>query len=104
MSEHDFSALYDLYPDTIARMPDTFTSHEFILCLAHQHQSAYIEALYAYRNIPRRGKVAPFLMVHGILARRLLAYPDLIEKIPSVVPSKDIFGNDNTARQWRRRR
>lgn len=64
MSEHDFSALYAQYPAVIASMRDTFTSHEFILRLAQQNQTLYIEALYSYRHKTHRGKPAPFLMVH----------------------------------------
>jgi hypothetical protein len=104
MPEHDFKALYDQYTAVIAQMPPTFTSHLFILRLAQQNQRAYIEALYAYRDVPRSGKTAPFMIVHGILAQHLFEYPDLIEKLSPAVKSKDIFGSDNTASEWRKKR
>lgn len=45
MPEHDFSNIYAQYPDIIAQMPEAFTSHQFILELARQNQTIYIEAL-----------------------------------------------------------
>jgi hypothetical protein len=44
MTEHDFSQLYEQYPTIIQQMDDTFTSHEFILKLAQQNQTQYVEA------------------------------------------------------------
>ena len=102
MAEHDFDDLYSHYPAVIAQMPDTFTSHQFILELARQNQTEYIEALYSYRHHVHRGVPAPFMMVHGVLALHLLKYPDLIEQIAHVVPSTDIFGNPNECAEWRK--
>ncbi len=96
---HDFSALDDHYRETIAAMPATFTSHEFILRLAQQHQALYIEALYDYR-----GKPAPFRAVHGVLARHLHAYKDLIELVHDDVLSTSIFGESDRCAQWRKLR
>ena len=56
---HDFSALYDTYPDIIAHMPDLFTSHEFILQLARRRQRLYVEALYSYRDSCIAGNPRP---------------------------------------------
>ena len=100
MAEHDFSDLYDQYPHIIAQMPEIFTSHQFILELARQNQTLYIEALYSYRKHVHRGVPAPFLMVHGILAQHLLNYPALIEQIRKDATSKNIFGQDNTCSEW----
>ena len=102
MTEHDFSSLYAQYPTIIGQMPNTFTSHKFILELARQNQALYIDALYSYRNHPHRGIPAPFMMVHGILARHLLNYPGLIEKIQDDVPSKNIFNMEDTCAEWRK--
>jgi len=100
MSDHDFSDLYAQYPPTIATMPDTFTSHEFILELARQNQKLYIEALYSYRQHQHRGTEAPFLIVHGILAQQLLEYPKLVHQGRRDAPSKNIFGKDDTCSEW----
>ncbi len=99
---HDFSELYSHYPSVIAQMDTTFTSHEFILRLAQQHQVEYIEALYAYRNNLRAGKPAPFMMVHGILALHLQECEGLVTKSRGYVNSVDIFGDEATATEWRK--
>ncbi len=101
MPTHDFTALYEQYPALIAEMPDTFTRHQFILRLAQQNQRLYVEALYAYRNHPHRGKKgAPFFQVHRILAQHLRAYPKQITYIGEV-PSHDIFDYANNCSEWR---
>jgi len=102
MAKYDFSKLYAEYPTIINHMGQHFTSHEFILELARQNQVAYIEALHVYRRNLRQGKPAPFMMVHGILARHLASYPRLILEVNPGVPSRDIFGQENTASLWRK--
>ena len=102
MAGHDFASLFAKYPTVIAAMPDSFTSHEFILHLAHQYQTLYIEALYSYRGRNQRGSPAPFFMVHGILAQQLLEYPKLIRQVRKNVPSKTIFGGDAGCSEWKK--
>lgn len=102
MATHDFRPLYACYPSIIAQMPDTFTSHQFILELARQNQALYIEALYSYRHHTYRNACAPFMMVHGVLAQHLAAYPGLIEQTSRGVPSVDIFGQVVGATAWRK--
>jgi hypothetical protein len=75
-SQHDFTALLAMYPNTIAQMPDTFTSHEFILRLAQANQAEYVEALYSYRNETHLSTNAPFKNVHGVLSNHLSDYPN----------------------------
>jgi hypothetical protein len=99
MPEHDFSALFDQYPAIIAQMPKTFTSHQFILRLAQQHQVLYIEALHSYRDSMHSKKPAPFRTVHGILSKHLNAYSELLARMDDV-PSVDIFGQTNECAQW----
>ena len=101
MPSHDFTALFEKYPRIIRHMPNTFKSHQFILELARQEQMLYIEALYDYRDKRRSGKRTPFLIVHGLLAQQLGAYPLLIEKV-EVVNSKDIFGQPASSVKWRK--
>ena len=100
MTVHDFSGLYAQYPLTIAAMPNSFTSHKFILELARQNQTLYIEALYSYRHNTHRDSPAPFLIVHGILAQQLLEFPRLIRQVRKNAPSQDIFGEDASCSEW----
>lgn len=101
MTQHDFTLLYDQYPNVISEMPEVFSSHQFILRLARQNQALYIKALFDYRDILHRGESAPFMMVHGILAQHLNDLPELITKIGDV-SSVDIFGQSNRCSQWRK--
>lgn len=101
MSKHDFGALYEQYPSIIAEMDDTFTSHEFILRLAHQHQKLYVEALYSYRDSLYEGKPAPFRPVHQILGRRLAAHKELVTRIGETT-SDDIFRNPQVCSKWKK--
>jgi hypothetical protein len=99
---HDFSRLYAFYPDLIAQMPATFSSHEFFLYLAHQHQDLYVEALYSYRDALRRGRSAPFLSVHSVLGKQLSDRTDLVERVGSE-SRPHIFGQVQAFPLWRRR-
>lgn len=101
MAQHDFTALLNHYPTIIAQMQTSFTSHEFILCLAQQYQPLYVEALFSYRNTTYRGTPAPFMNVHRELSQGLRNYPHLIEYVGDV-PSKDIFGQPNHCAAWRK--
>ena len=102
MPRYDFSALLERYPEIIAAMPDEFTSHEFILALAQRHQRLYVEALHAYRDVLHQGATAPFRTVHGILAKRLHDFEDLIVQEGTAFGSKDIFGHPQQCAKWRK--
>jgi len=102
MTKHDFSPLYDQYPIIIEQMEDNFTSHEFILKLAQQKQTQYIEALYAYRYYEYGEQSTPFMTVHGILAKKLKSFPDVIKIVRNEAPSEDIFRNSNPCTQWKK--
>ena len=101
MSEHDFSSMFEHYPELIVQMPDTFTSHEFILHLARRYQGLYVRALYAYRRLPTPENTTPFQIVHGILAKHLNDFPGLVRYIRHV-PSTDIFKQDETCAEWQK--
>lgn len=89
-----FEALEQQYPEVIAGMPKRFSAHEFILALAHQNQSLYIQALAQYVDKPN-----PFQIVHGQLASVLRKFDTLIYHIGDE-PSTDIFGHSNQASVW----
>lgn len=96
MALHDLQALYNHYPDIIAQMPREFSSHEFILRLAQQHQVDYVEALHSYRS----GE--PFRQVHAILSAQLQRHPTLVTQIEDAVGSPNIFGEPQTCARWRK--
>lgn len=97
MPEPEFEALFKQYPAVIDQMKETFTSHDFILCLAQRNQRAYVKALFRYRDA-----TAPFRRVHSILARHLHAYPAWVELVRRDAPSVTIFGQPETCAEWRR--
>lgn len=99
MPQHDFTQLYTYYPAVIDQMPNQFSSHEFILRLAQQHQALYVEALHSYRNTIHRGKAAPFQVVHSILATRLTLCTDRIKQLNSI-NSQNIFGESVECAAW----
>ncbi|MBN1370424.1 MAG: hypothetical protein JW987_00575 [Anaerolineaceae bacterium] len=102
MPKYDFSVLFDQYPAIIALMPETFGSHEFILALASHNQAEYVQALYAYRDSLHEGTPAPFKAVHQQLSSELKKFPNLVTLIHSNMPSKDIFGHNNTCAEWKK--
>lgn len=103
MANHDFTPLYERFGDVITELPEEFTSHQFIQALARRNQVLYIEALHSYRNTPyKAGQPAPFMMVHGILAKHLQTRSE-IEQIADNVLSTDIFGQANECAMWRKR-
>ena len=102
MTEHDFSDLFEQYPNIIEEMPEIFTSHEFILKLAQQNQAEYVEALHAYCHKEEGVAPTPFMTVHGILAKGLNSFPKLIELFRTDAPSKDIFGRSGKSALWKK--
>lgn len=96
MSNEAFVALEQYYPALIAEMPNEFDSHQFILHLARRHQGLYAQALAAFA-----GADYPFQIVHGYIAHRLLNHSELVTKVGER-PSRDIFGDLNSAVLWRK--
>jgi hypothetical protein len=86
--------LTQFYPEVIEQMPERFNAHEFILELAHQHQSFYIQALAQYVDSQR-----PFKIVHGQLASALHQFDDLIYHIGDE-SNTNIFGRTSDASVW----
>ena len=94
-----FMALKNEYPQVIESLPeDTFTSHEFILALAQQHQGLYIEALSAYLAT-LKPQDSPFRAVHGRLSQLLSDFAEY----QGHVQSKDIFRTPNDCAEWKKR-
>ncbi len=87
----------DEYQQAIDKLPDKFTSHEFILMLGRMHQQRYIEFLCDYRDVAH-----PFQTAHGQLAKRLNDWKKTLEPLGPVV-DKDIFGHPRSNMKWRKR-
>lgn len=92
--------LYDQYPAIIEQMHNRFNAHEFILRLAHENQVDYINALLIYTGHLRNGRPAPFMMLHGILAQRLLDLPELVRYVGIKEDSHDIFKQPQSCSLW----
>lgn len=92
----EFEALLAHYQEIIDRMPDEFTSHQFILALAQNYQREYIALLHTYRTHDN-----PFMVAHQKLAKGLNRFREKIDKLERV-PSTDIFGTHSSARTWRK--
>ena len=102
MSKHDFSALYEKYPEVIAEMPHFFDSHRFIRCIAQKNQDLYVEALYSYRNTRWGVTAAPFMVVHQRLAEGLHRFRELVTHTGEEVTSRDIWGAAKSCALWRK--
>ena len=75
-----------------------FTSHEFFLRLAHDHQADYVAALSACAT---DGK--PFRDLHHALIKRLKKLDgNLITLRKDNYPSRDIFGTPSHSGLWKK--
>ena len=83
-------------------MPNTFSSHQFLLVLAQQNQAEYVKALYEYKDTIVRENPAPFQQVHGLLMKKLRSHTELVSLLRDDMPSEDIFGNSATCAEWRK--
>ena len=85
--------------EEVVRVMDTrFTSHEFFLRLAHDHQSDYVAGLAAYAEGGN-----PFRDLHHALVRRLKGLDGkLIVLRKENYPSRDIFGTPSHSGLWKK--
>jgi hypothetical protein len=94
MAESALQALEAAFSEVIPQMGEFFDSHDFILKLAHARQRLYVAALAAYVD-----HEYPFQIVHGEIARRLLAHPELAMRVGERT-SRDIFGQKSSTTVW----
>jgi hypothetical protein len=92
-----FESLEQYYPEIIQKMGKRFSSHEFILELAHQHQQLYVQALAQYAD-----NKAPFQVAHSLLAKALTKFDKLVYYIGQE-PSVNIFQHTSDASVWGKR-
>jgi len=98
-----WEALYADLDATLAEMPNVFTTHQFILKLAHRNQRAYVALLHDCRT----DAGGPFEAVHRVIGRKLRSLADEgkgLELVEQHVRSVNIFGYESACALWRRKR
>ena len=96
---NDVDKLEGFFAEVIATMNWQFTSHEFLLRLAHDHQKEYVGALGSYMT-----NGAPFKELHHELIKRLHKLDgQSVTLRRKDYPSRDIFGVVSTAAIWRKK-
>ena len=94
----EVDALERHFEAVVGVMDTRFTSHEFFLRLAHDHQSDYVAGLAAYSDGGN-----PFRELHHALVRRLKGLEGkLITLRKENYPSRDIFGTPSHSGLWKK--
>jgi hypothetical protein len=94
----EVDALEQFFEQVIGAMDVRFTSHEFFLRLAHDHQREYVAGLAAYS-----GGGYPFRDLHHALSKRLRNLEGkLITLRKESYPSTDIFGTPSHSGLWKK--
>lgn len=91
-------ALEQHFEGVLKVMDTRFTSHEFFLRLAHNHQRDYVAGLAAYSE-----GGYPFRDLHHVLFKRLKRLEGkLITLRKENYPSRDIFGTPSHSGLWKK--
>jgi hypothetical protein len=94
----EIDTLEQYFEDVIKAMDSRFTSHEFFLRLAHDHQREYVAGLAAYSE-----GGTPFKDLHHALIKRLKRLESkLVTLRKESYPSRDIFGTPSHSGLWRK--
>ena len=94
----EIDALEQYFEDVIKAMDSRFSSHEFFLRLAHDHQREYVAGLAAYSE-----GGTPFKDLHHALIKRLKRLEGkLVTLRKESYPSRDIFGTPSHSGLWRK--
>ena len=94
----EVDALEQCFEEVIKTMEIRFTSHEFFLRLAHDHQREYVAALSGYSE-----GGYPFRDLHHALVKRLKGLEGkLITLRKESYPSRDIFGTPSHSGLWKK--
>ena len=94
----EVDALEQYFEEIISAMDIRFTSHEFFLRLAHDHQREYVAGLSAYS-----ANGYPFRDLHHALIKRLKRLEgERITLRKESYPSRDIFGTPSHSGLWRK--
>ncbi len=96
--QNEIDVLEQYFEQVIRAMDIRFTSHEFFLRLAHDHQREYVAGLSAYSEAGY-----PFRDLHHALAKRLKKLEGkLITLRKESYPSRDIFGTPSHSGLWKK--
>ena len=94
----EVDALEQFFEQVIGAMDVRFTSHEFFLRLAHDHQREYVAGLAAFSE-----GGYPFRDLHHALSKRLRKLEGkLITLRKESYPSTDIFGTPSHSGLWKK--
>jgi hypothetical protein len=94
----EIDAFEQYFEDVIKAMDTRFTTHEFFLRLAHDHQREYVAGLAAYSEGGN-----PFRDLHHALVKRLKKLEGkLIALRKESYPSRDIFGTPSHSGLWKK--
>ena len=90
--------LENCFESVLAAMENRFTSHQFFLRLAHDHQREYVAGLAAFAD----GGM-PFRDLHHALVKRLKKLEGKgITLRKDSYPSQDIFGTPSHSGLWKK--
>ena len=94
----ELDVLENCFESVVSVMETRFTSHQFFLRLAHDHQGEYVAGLAAYAD---RG--APFKDLHHALVKRLKKQEGKTVTLrKESYPSQDIFGTPSHSGLWKK--
>jgi hypothetical protein len=94
----EVDALEVFFEEVIRAMDVRFTSHEFFLRLAHDHQREYVAGLAAFSD-----GGYPFRDLHHAVSKRLRKLEGkLINLQKDSYPSRDVFGTPSHSGLWKK--
>ena len=94
----EVDALEDRFEHVLSVMETRFTSHQFFLRLAHDHQLEYVAGLAAFADGGN-----PFKDLHHALIKRLKKLEGkTITLRKESYPSQDIFGTPSHSGLWKK--
>lgn len=100
MMDHPVDQLETFFEEIIHKMDRQFTSHEFLLRLAHEHQHEYVAGLNYYN---RHEQSKPFKDLHHDIINRLKKLDGNGLKLKRTdYPSRDLFGIASSAGLWQK--
>jgi hypothetical protein len=94
----ELDVLENCFESVLGVMDIRFTSHQFFLRLAHDHQVEYVSGLAAYAD-----GGAPFKDLHHALVKRLKKQEGKTLTLRNEsYPSRDIFGTPSYSGLWKK--